>query len=137
MREFLTLDHSRFPIVIAKYHPFIPTREEFFKAQTDIEEFCSNHENFVIILDFSEIPVLSTEYRIASAKWAAKNDTLFVRQKMRVVFYAPSILVQLVMKGVLLLSSPSVPHTIVSDLDKAKAWASKQLGVKQNSLKSF
>ena len=132
MREFLTLDTSRFPIVVGKYKSFIPSREEFFKAQADIEEFCAGHENFVIILDFSEVPVLSTEYRIASAKWATKNDSLFARQKMKVIFYTPSVLVQLVMKGVLLLSSPSVPHIIVSDLDKAYTWASKQLAIKQN-----
>lgn len=126
MREFLTLDSSKFPIVVAKYQPFVPTREEFFKAQTDVEEFCAVHENFAIILDFSEVPVLSTEYRISSAKWAAKNDPLFARQKMKIVFYTPSVLMQLVMKGVLLLYSPSVPHTIVSRLDKGFSWASKQ-----------
>jgi hypothetical protein len=133
MREFLTLDSSKFPIVVGIYNKFIPTPEEFTKAQTDVENFCMSHEDFVLVLDFSVIPILSSEYRIAQAKWAAKTDALFVKQKMRIAFYTPSIITQVVLKSVFILSKPGIPYTLASTLEKAHVWAAKQLALKPHS----
>lgn len=38
MRGFVTIDSSLSPVVIAKYHDFVPRREEFLKQQNDLEK---------------------------------------------------------------------------------------------------
>jgi hypothetical protein len=130
MREFITLNTSKFPIVEGKYQGFIPTQEELVLAQVAIENLCVMYENFVLILNFSELPPLSFEYRIAQAKWAEKNDALFAKKKMKVAFYTPSMVTRVVMKSVFIISTPSIPYTLTPTLEKAYAWAFKQLGLK-------
>jgi hypothetical protein len=135
VRNFITIDDSKFPIVVGRYQKFIPTQEEFVNSQEIMESFCLNHENYVFLIDFSEMPILSTEYRIAQAKWTKKCDPLFVRQKAKLVFYTPSITARIMLKTYLLLFSPSIPYTMTSSLEKAYAWAATQIKLKNPSEK--
>lgn len=137
MRDFFAIDDSRFPIVVGKYFPFIPTQEEFAKSQTVIENFCASHSDFVLLFDFSQVPVLSHEYRIMQAKWVTQNDQLFVRQRIRFVFYTPVIMTRIMMKAFFIITRPSIPFEMVSTLEKAYAWAGKQLKMKPRAANSL
>jgi hypothetical protein len=127
MRNFVTIDSSKFPIVVAKYPAFIPTKEEFLQAQTDCENFYTNHVNFVFLVDLSNVPYLPNEYRISQAKWVARLKELHIKQKIRFVFYTPTLVVQVMMKALFILGKPGVPYTVTTNLEKAHKWAAQQL----------
>lgn len=129
MRDFVTIDASSFPFVVAKYQPFVPTTAEFVKAQEDLAQAIASHNNFVLLVDFSVMPYLPTEYRISHAKWSQKHKETHVRHQMRVVFYTTSLMHQLLLRGVFAVSAPGVPYYVTSSMKKAKAWAEKQLAV--------
>lgn len=129
MRDFLTIDRSGFPIIVAKYSAFVPAREEFLKAQEDLENVYKEHPNFVLLINLADVPYLPTEFRIAQAKWQQRMRDIHVRQQIRFVFYTPSTALQLLMKTVFTISTPGVPYTVVTTLDKAYAWARKQLQI--------
>ncbi|HEY0744633.1 MAG TPA: hypothetical protein VGD40_24365 [Chryseosolibacter sp.] len=128
IRDFITIDTSRFPIVLVTYQGFVPTWDEYHRAHTAIEMLVANRNNFVIILDFSQIQTgLSSEYRVAAARWASKTEPLFIKQNVKVAFYTPSVLTRIVMKGSLVLAPLRYPYTLAPTLEKAYAWAAKQL----------
>jgi hypothetical protein len=130
MREFFTIDASAFPIVVGTYQNFIPTLEEFLKSQEDLETFIISHTDFVLLVDLSTAPLLSSEYRVSQTKWAAKNNPVFARQNIKLAFFTPSVLAQVAMKGSFFMHKPHVPYTLVSSFEKAKAWGLKQLKTK-------
>jgi hypothetical protein len=127
MRDFVNFDSTNFPIVVSKYKDFIPTREEFVKAQADLEHFINTNANFVLLVDLSVMPYLPPEYRISQAKWLAKNNHVFTSQKIPIVYYTPSVVAQLMIRSVFIVVKPAVPYAVVTSLEKAEAWAAKQV----------
>jgi hypothetical protein len=123
MRKFITIDDSKFPMVIAKYQKFMPTKEEFLDMQSTLSNYISAHSEFVLIVDLSDMPFLPAEFRIAQAKWQTSKNSEFVKQKMRLAFCTPSIIAQTMLKGVFILSKPSVPYTVESGVEKGIHWA--------------
>jgi hypothetical protein len=129
MRNFLTLDSSAFPIVILKYHDFVPTLEELLLAQRQVEDFISANQNYVQLIDFSEMPYLSSEFRILQSKWQEKHKATYARQKIKVVFFAPGLLTRIMLKGLFAINKPGVPCVVVSTKEKALAWANQQVAI--------
>ena len=127
MRDFVTIDSSEFPFVVARYHAFLPTLEEFIKAQRDCENFNTTHSDFVLLIDLSVTPYLPYEYRILQAKWVDRTADEMRKHNMRVVFLTPSTAMQLLMKAIFLITRPKVPYTVVTTVAKARAWAREQL----------
>jgi hypothetical protein len=133
MRDFMTIDSLKFPVVVCKYHNFVPTQEEFLKAQRDCEEFYADHLNFVVIVDLSDLPALPNEYRISQAKWSQRNKPLVTKQQITFSFYTPSLALQLLMKTVFAISTPGVPYAVCATLEKAHAWAQKQIAMNRKT----
>jgi hypothetical protein len=133
MREFFVLDTSKFPLVVGTYQDFIPTAEEFCQWQLDLDAFNADHENYVLLLDFSKVQSLSTEHRIQAAKWASRNDALFVQKNLKAVIFTPSLGTRIMMKAFLIMVRPRSKYMLVSSLEKAHAWANQQLAELKNS----
>ena len=127
MRKFITINTTRFPLVVARCKPFAPTLEELRDAQMDVEELAHNYKNFVLIVDLTELRFVPPEYRSAQAKWSEKTEALFASRQMRLAFYTPSSIARIMLKGVFLMREPAVPHIVVSALEQAFAWGQKQM----------
>lgn len=127
MKKFINIDAAKFPIVVTRYANFTPSTEEFQQMQVDLENFVTNHTSFVMIIDLTDLAFWPSELRISQAKWAKDRDSLFVKQKMRIAFCTPSLISQMMLKGVFLISKPSIPHTVVSSVDQGTEWGLKQL----------
>ncbi len=127
MRDFLTLDTSGYPIVVAKYHDFVPSFEEFIKSQDDLEAFYKTHTHFVLLVDFGVMPYLPVEYRMLQAKWGFRCKPLVMKNAISVVFYAPSKMLQLFLKMFLVAGARGCPTAVVSSLEKGYEAAKKML----------
>jgi hypothetical protein len=127
MRKFIIIDDSKFPIVIYRYQKFTPTPEEFRQMQLDLETYALGHQDFVSIIDLTDLSFLPSEFRISQAKWSKRNDPMFIKQKVKFAFCTPSSIAQIMLKGVFLISKPGVPHTVVSSIDQGVAWGLEQM----------
>lgn len=127
MRKFMNIDSSRFPIVVARTESFTPTAQEFRQMQLDFENFALSHSNFIAVIDLTQLAFLPSEFRISQAKWSKEKDPMFAQQKLRLAFCTPSLIGQMMLKGIFLISKPAVPHTVVSSIDQGIAWGMKQL----------
>jgi hypothetical protein len=127
MKKFITIDSSKFPIVVARCKHFTPTLAELRQAQMDIEAFAHGHTNFVVVVDLTDLGFVSSEFRIAQAKWSEQIDPLFVKQKLRLAFYTPSSIARIMLKGVFLISKPAVPHIVVNSIEQGFSWGLKQM----------
>jgi hypothetical protein len=133
MRDFVTIESTRFPLVAAKFADFIPTMEEFLDMQAKLTKFVQTHTDFVLIVDMSQMQFMPSEHRIAQANWQKQSNPLFLKQRMSLAFCTPSIIAQMMLKGVLIINKPSVPYTVVSSIDKATEWATAELKRKGRS----
>lgn len=97
--------------------------------QEDLTAFVKNHESFAMIVDLGSMNYMPAEQRIKQAKWASSMDATFIKQKVRIAFCIPSIIAKAMLQGVLILSKPGVPHTVVSKQEDAIQWAHKQLNI--------
>lgn len=127
MRSFITIDNSQFPIAVARYQSFIPTIDEFLQMQADLATFFETHKDFVAIIDLTHMSFLPSELRIKQAKWSSQIDPILKKNNIRLAFTTPSLIAQMMLKGVFLISKPAVPHTVTSTIENATKWAKDQL----------
>ncbi len=127
MRDYFIVDSSKFPLVTGTFQDFVPTAEEFTGWQKKMEDFISTRENFVIIVDFTNVRVFSAEYRINAAKWAAKVDLTLSQKNITMVMCTPSLATRVLMKSILIMFQPRATFKFVSSLEQAYQTASKLL----------
>ncbi|HEY0744882.1 MAG TPA: hypothetical protein VGD40_25620 [Chryseosolibacter sp.] len=131
-REYLILDTSAYPLVIGVFQDFVPTLEEFKGWQKMMDAYHAQHDNYVLLLDFSKVTVSSIEYRLLTVKWSRENDDMFVRKNIKVVFYTPSLTTRVMMKAIQAMFRPKVKYVIVSSLQKGMTVAKQLLAENRN-----
>ncbi len=126
MRKFGKTDKSKFPIITLVLDPFEPTIEEFKNHLDELSEFF-DHPGVVVIMDISDSKFLPSEHRIAAGNWFKKDAEKMRKNGKGFAFVNRSVLMGIILKGVLLVSKPSIDYTVTSSMEEAHKWAKAKL----------
>jgi hypothetical protein len=130
MRQYVSFDISRLPIIFCKTQDFIPTLPEFIAYQTEYVKVMIDNPAHVQIFDLGDLKLLPSEIRISQGKWIIENEKLVKEKVKGIAFMAASFISRTVLKGIFIISKPKVPHVIVSSFEEAEEWCKQIMGNK-------
>ncbi len=126
-RKYAEIDTRHYPIVIATLQAFEPTVTEFQEHLDELSYIIKTHQHFVMILDISQSKFLPSEMRIMAGNWL-KQEAGMMRKNMRgMVMLNNSMVMGMILKGVLLISRPSVDYLVANSKEEAITWATRLL----------
>ncbi len=129
--KYATVDGSQKPILHIVINGIDPTPEQldehFAEWKAMLEELADFPYPCVIIVDATQSKFLSSEVRIKIGKFLNDNDVLMKKHIKLIVQVISNPLINIILKGILLVQKPSVPQTVVNSMSKALALASENL----------
>lgn len=82
---------------------------------------------YVVIVDISEVKWMSGSARITGGQVIKEVEHTFQETYIRTYLVIPNVMVNMMLKGINLISKPIIPQTITQTLDEAVMLAEKEI----------
>lgn len=125
--NYAEVDTTLSPIIILRIAPIEPTDEQFEGYFTALNEVMESTRKGVLILQISKAKFLSAERRIRIGTWLKENDKRLRESFVGFCYVNSAFIPMTILKGILLVNPPPVPHAVVGTEVEAINWAHEKL----------
>jgi hypothetical protein len=129
--ELATFDISHLPNFIMTLNPVEPTAELMDKNFVEIDKILNqikDKKGFQIV-NLLNAKYLNSDLRIKQGNWLKEKDSLLKEKLEGVIIVNNSVMMNIVVKGVLLIKKPPVPMYFVKTVEEAMALADEKQSV--------
>lgn len=127
--KFVEIDRSQAPILVYKFSSKDPTDQEFEAYLKDLVNDWKSNSGAVIISDLSEAKYLSSENRIKVGKVMKDNEEMIKANVRAIVYVMPSVVLNMLLKGIFAIKKPPVEVKIVKTREEALNWSAEKISM--------
>ena len=127
--KFVEIDKSNEPVVVYEFSSKDPTPQEFDAYIKDLTEDIHNLSGAVVVNDLSNAKYLSSENRIKAGKVIKDNESVVKQNIVAIVYVMPSVVLNMLLKGIFAIKKPPVEVKIVKTRAEAMQWASSKVSM--------
>lgn len=124
--KFVDIDRSQAPVLVYKFSSKDPSDQEFEAYLKDLVNDWKSYSGSVIINDLSEAKYLSSENRIKVGKVMKDNEEMMTQSVKALVYVMPSVILNMLLKGIFAIKKPPVEVKIVKTREEAIRWATEK-----------
>ncbi len=119
-------DKSRWPLLVIKFDGDA-TDAEYAASLAERTVLLHQRQKYCVLLDGTTCGAMPASQRKLEADWTREHHALLAQFLVGIVFVSKSPLLRAALTAILWLQPFAWPHTIVSTLAEADAWASERL----------
>ncbi|WP_448518605.1 hypothetical protein [Rhodoflexus sp.] len=123
--DYVTIDESKWPIVLITFNENEPTVEEFDRYLDQIYELYTRRQPVCFVLDATKSKYLSSELRIKQGNWVKQHKELIAEFQRCMIFVIPNMMVRFIFDAVLLVSPLPTPYLVVKSVEEGMAEAAR------------
>lgn len=127
--KYVEIDKSNEPVVVYEFSSKDPTPQEFDAYIKDLTEDVHNLNGVVMVNDLSNAKYLSSENRIKAGKVIKDNEAVVKKNIVAIVYVMPSVVLNMLLKGIFAIKKPPVEVKIVKTRAEAMQWASSKVSM--------
>lgn len=123
--KYFSEDISQWPLHITKLNPIEPSEKEFDEYLSYLGSLLEKRERYADILLMSEGKYLPSNLRIKMGNWVKVNKENLLKYQACMAFVNESIIMNVVLKSIFIVSPPLSPYIVTSKFDEALNFAKK------------
>ena len=129
--KLLDYDLSQYPIIIGRSNPIaanaINSKENIVELELQLNNI--KGEKAIMIFDLTHAKYMSSEIRIQYGNWIKHAESLFKDKLICIILVNKSSIMNMVVKGIMLIKKLPIPMHMVSTLEEGITLANKSLQV--------
>lgn len=127
--KLIDFDLSNYPIIVAKSNPIQANESNCIGNMADLEMQLRSikDEKAIMIFDLTHAKYMSGDVRLQYGNWVKKSEKLFTDKLICVILVNKSAIMNMVIKGVMLIQKLPVPMYIIPTIEEAVELANKTL----------